>query len=375
MKAYLCIGTLVFLSAIQAFGLMRLGEGEITFNLQVESAYDSAIRSRGDSQEDFVFSFRPSLRYNRSFKNVDVSASLGASNRTYLDYDEYNDTDVFFDFNVSPKAEVRTSRLRVSTSLNLSTQTEADDATGEIVTSKNYGASGQVVYDPNRFYDLIGGVSYNKRDPDSVSGSFSGTETAGANLSISIPRSEYISWSGGVTFSDTSTDGGRADNQTMTYFVGLNGRLLSKLSGSISVGFQNRSSELLEDQTSPYASAGLNWQVDELSSVSLSLSQGLGTTLDDRASENFSVRLTANRQLSRDLSGSVYAGYDKDQYEGALTEPDRSDEEYSLGGSIRYSLVRWGSVGLSARYSDQSSTSGIYEFDRVRVAVEFNGTW
>ena len=375
MKTILCIGMLTLMAGPHAFGLVRLGEGQIDFNLQLESAYDTEIRARNSGEEDFIFTVRPSLVYSRSSKNIDISASVGFISRTYLDYDEYSDTDVSFDLSISPNAEMRTSRIRSSASLILNTETRADDATGEIITVQNYGARGQVIYDPNRFYDIIGGVSYNKRDPDSDISSYTATETTGVSLSILVPRSEFINWSAGIEYQDSKSDRGLTNGDGLTYFVGLSGRLLPKLSGNVSVGIQDRSYDTIDNQTSPYLSAGLTWQVDDLSSVNLTASQGLGTTLDDRASENLEVRLSGNRQLSRDLSGSVYLGYSRDQYDSSTASLVRDDKEYFLGGSLQYKLVRWGSIGVDVRYSDQSSSQEVYEFDRLRAGVNFSATW
>ena len=153
MKTILCIGMLTLMAGPHVFGLVRLGGGQIDFNLQLESAYDTEIRARNSSEEDFIFTVRPSLVYSRSSKNIDISASVGFISRTYLDYDEYSDTDVSFDLSISPNAEMRTSRIRSSASLILNTETRADDATGEIIPVQHYtgGLADTVeLYDPVR---------------------------------------------------------------------------------------------------------------------------------------------------------------------------------------------------------------------------------
>ncbi|MEX0330151.1 MAG: outer membrane beta-barrel protein [Puniceicoccaceae bacterium] len=356
-----------------AFGLVNLGEGQIDLNLQVRTFYDTEIRARNLGQEDFVFSVRPSLQYKRSSKNLDFSASIGLEGRAYLDYDEYNDTDVFFDLNISPKAEMQTSRFRFSGDVILSTETRSEQSVGEIVTINNYGASAELIYDPNRRFTIIGSAEYRQRDPDSDV--YFKTTTKQAGVRIAVPMNESLDVLGGITYLDTKTDRPTLEtdvsSETFTYFIGLDGQLSAKLSGSLSAGIQERSFDdaTLGDTSNPYVSAELDWRVDDTTSYRLSASQGLGTTINNRSSDELEIRLRANRSLSRDLSASAFIGYERFDY------GDREDKGPIAGASLTYQLVRYGSVAFECDYLNQSSTENEFDYDRFRIGVRFNGTW
>lgn len=358
-----------------AFGLMNLGEGQVNLNLHVSSFYDTEIRARNLGQEDFVFSVRPYIEYVRSSKNLDFSASAGLDSVTYLDYGEFDQTDFFFDLDISPSASMETSRFRFSGDLILNSETKSENSVGEIVTINNYGASAQLAYDPNRHYTVTGTLAYRQRDPDSDR--YFATENVTASVKVDFPVQEDVLLDAGIRYLDTSTDGPTADSETFTYFIGVSGTLMPKVTGSLDAGIQNRKFDAGGSSDAPYFSADLTWLADERSSISLTATHDLGTTIDDRATENTSLRLSGNRQLSRELSANVYIGYEKDQYESASTDPDlqRDDKATTAGASLRYQIVRWGSLALEMNYRDQSSNSDLYDYDRFRVGLTFLGTW
>ncbi len=356
------------------FGLVNLGEGRVDLNVQASVYHDTAINGRSTSDEDFVVSFRPSLQYVRNSRNLDLAVSVGIDGRFYLDNNQYDETDVFFDLKISPSAQMQTSRFLFTGDLLLNTETKTDDAIGEIVSIRNYGASVRLVYDPNRHYTVIGSLAYRNRDPDLDT--YYDTEIVDASVDLQVPVRENLNLTMGIGCRDTASDGPTTDSETLTYSAGISGNILPRLSGSLSLGVQDRSfdSSLLDDATNPYLSANLSWQVDESSKIDLSGSMGFGTTIDDRSSENSSIRLTATRKMSRDLSGVIYISYERDQYSSVIL-PDRDDKETAVGATLTYQLVRYGSIALDLRYSDQSSNIALYDFDRLRVGIRFNGSW
>ena len=93
----------------QAQGLVNLGEGRIDLEVTGSVFYDTEIRARNLGQEDFVLTLSPSLIYTRPSKSLDLTAMVTLRGVAYLDYDEYNSTNLFFDLNVSPTAEMETA--------------------------------------------------------------------------------------------------------------------------------------------------------------------------------------------------------------------------------------------------------------------------
>lgn len=353
--------------------LVRLGEGQVDLTLDVSAYYDSEINARDEGLDDFIFTASPGLEYSRNSRNFGIQASAGVSFIKYADNDQFDDENFFFDFSLTPGARMETSRFVISGDLLFSNETRSDDSVGSVVTVMNYGASGQITYNPNSKYSITGGASYGREDPDS--GQFSEKDRYGASLTVQVPINESSSARVGVSYEKLESDTSVSDNETYTYFAGLSGNILPKVAGTIDVGIQQQELDTGGDEKSPYLSAGLEWTASERTQVILDASKSLGTTIDDRTSETLSVTLTGRHQLSRSWSASAYAGYIEDKYSGPGLLDNRTDEETFIGAGTSYQLVEWGSIGLDFRYSDQASTLDTFEYDRLRVGITFSGQW
>jgi outer membrane protein assembly factor BamA len=257
--------------------------------------------------------------------------------------------------------------------LIFSSGTRSEESVGDIVTVQNYGASGAITYRPNSKFSVVGSASFSREDPQSSL--YTEKDRFGGGISLQVPISETSRVEGGISYEKTESETAVADNEIYTYFVGLSGNLLPKVSGNISVGIQQQKLDSGGDETSPYLSAGLDWLVSERTKVTLDASQNFGTTIDDRTSETQSVSLTASHQLRRDWSVNAFVGYIKDDYSGAAPVDNRTDEEYFIGVGTSYQLVEWESLGFDVRYSDQTSSQATFEYDRLRAGLSFNAQW
>lgn len=358
-------------SSLDAF--MRLGEGNIDLTLDASVFYDSEINGRDEGLDDTIFTLSPGLRYSRSSKNFGIDASAGISLVKYADNDQFDDENFFFDLSFTPGARMETSRFVISGDLILTNETRTQESVGSVVTVLTYGASGGITYQPNRHYSISGGASYSREDPDS--GQFSEKDRYGASLTLSVPINKNSSAQAGISYETTETETSVVDNDSYTYFVGLSGLILPKVSGNISVGIQQQKLDTGGDEESPYLSAGLEWMASERTRVLLDVSQSLGTTIEDRTSESLSVTVTARHEMSRAWSANVFAGYNEDDYSGAGPLDNRTDEETFVGLGTSYQIVEWGSIGLDIRYSDQSSSQSDFEYDRFRAGINFGAQW
>jgi hypothetical protein len=359
---------------LTALALVNLGEGEITLSATGSVYYDSEIRARNTGQEDMVLTLRTGLTYSRPSKAFDFSTTLGITAQRYLDFDEFDEENFFFDLSFSPRQEVRTSRLQISGNLILDSDTRSDEELGEIITTRTYGASLGVLYDPNRSYNLRLTASATRDDPDSDRYSEQDRLSLGLTGEIPINQSAFAELGGSYQKTDSDQVSAAAESDTVTAFAGLSGQLSSKLSASIRGGLQMRETNGLGDDTAPYAAGSLNWAIDETSSLNLTLSRSFGTTLDDRASELTSARLGARRQLNRRLSGTIGLEYSKDDFKAVGLE-ERSDEENGLFAGLFYDLGRNTSLSLDIRYTDQSSNDLDFDFERWRAGISASGKW
>lgn len=367
----LLIPCLLLSSSAEA--LVRLGEGTIDLIVDASIYYDSEIKARDEGLDDIIFTVAPSLQYSRDSRTLGFQASVGVSFVRYVDNDEFDDENFFFDFSLTPGAQMETSRFSVSGDLLFSNETRTEESVGDIVTVLTYGASGSVTYRPNSKYSVVGSASFSREEPDSDL--LSDKDRFGGGLTLLVPINETTEAQAGVSYQKTDSETSASDNDTYTYFVGLSGNLLPKVSGNVSVGWQQQKVDSGGDEKSPFLSAGLNWLVSERTSMTLDASKSLGTTIDDRTSETLTVTLTASHQMTRDWSINGNIGYIEDIFSGATPIDNRTDEEYFIGAGTSYQIVEWGSLGFDVRYSDQTSSQPTFEFDRLRAGINFRGQW
>lgn len=370
-QAKILIPLLLITSSVHA--LVRFGEGNIDAVLDVSAYYDSEINARDEGLDDVIFTVSPGLQYSRSSRNFGIEATAGVSFIKYVDNDQFDDENFFFDVSLTPGARMETSRFSISGDLLLSNETRSEESVGSVVTVLNYGASGSITYRPNSKYSIIGGASFSTEDPDSSQ--LSEKDRVGASLSLQVPVNDTTDTEIGVSYDKTETDGSISDNESYTYFVGLSGNLMPKVSGNVKAGLQQQELDTGGDEKSPYLSAGLEWSASERTQLSLDASKSLGTTIDDRTSESLSITLTGRHQLTRAWSASAFIGYIEDEYSGPDSLDNRKDEETFIGAGTSYQLVEWGSIGLDFRYSDQTSTQSTFEYDRFRIGISFGGQW
>lgn len=366
--------TLALLAGVHPMhGLVNLRDSQINLTLDTSLFYDTEIKSRNEGLEDFVLTVKTALTYERKNNNFALNASVGVLALQYFDYSDFSDENFFFDLGITPGSRLETSRFSFSGDILLNSETRSDPVVGEIVTTRNYGISGEVLYNPSSHYNIGLDASYNKTDPDG--GSFNELESKMVGLSVYLPFSERLQAEIGGSFTSTSSDDQiTSENDVLTYFVGLDGILLPKLTGSIQAGLQDREVDEGDSGSSPFVAADLTWAASDRTSFTLSADRSVGTNINDSVSETLVVEVAATHQLSRELSVAASAGYLDSEIEQAEL-PNRDDEELFGTLSLQYKIVRWGTLAFETRYSDRSSSDMLFDYDRLQAGAIFSAEW
>jgi hypothetical protein len=345
----------------------------IDLNVTSKLYHDTHITAQDEAPEDTIFNITASLNYVRPSKTMNFEASAGVVHVMYFDNSDFDDTNAFFDISLNPEADVRTSRFTFSGDLLLNTDTSTNEDVGGIVTTRNYAVNGQVFYDPNERLDVILNASASRIDPDESE--LNKLDRISVGLTLQTPVMKQANASLGATYSKIKPDSQiQEESETMAYFLGLNGIILTKLQGSVSAGIQNRKTESNDKSDTPYVLAELNWLYDESTSYSLAASSSFNSTINSYDTESSELSLSLRRQLNPlwTLTGSV--GYSKTDYESPAL-PDRSDDEWFADLQLSRSILQWGSLGLDLRYSDRESDQAAFTYSRFIGGVSFTGTW
>ncbi|MDG1891078.1 MAG: hypothetical protein P8L18_07175 [Verrucomicrobiota bacterium] len=166
--------------------------------------------------------------------------------------------------------------------------------------------------------------------------------------------------------------------------MGAEGDFTEKLTGTLQVGYELRSSDLTGISAgAPTVTAELEQLLGERTLLALSYTRANQVNVDlaDQASVSDSVRLTLRRALGtrQKWFASVFGGlFLNDFSEPGGSNEGASFESFSFGGSLDYRVQEWLSSSLSYSFSDfsaefpASNRSSIdYQVNQVSMSAKF----
>lgn len=359
--------------------LMRIGNGEVILSTSVTAEYESHIEGRASSPDDMIYRLDTTLNYTLPFRYVSFSVYGGYTVERYDENREFDD-DFFnlgFDVSVNPEtAEVRTDRFILTGDVDISSSSAVDEEIGELVTTRTYSANANLLYDASRYYNMNFSLGWSRSDPQNRGDQdLLETDTYSASAILSVPLVEGASLEAGATAGWSESDRDSASTgKTYTGFVGWNGPLSPKVFGSIRTGATLRETDGLGDDTAPYLSANLSWLATDRTTVGLSANNSFGSTLDDRATETFSLTGTVSHTFHPRLSGSVFTGLVKRDVT-ALEAAERNDTSYTAGASLNFDLTRNTNLSFNTTYAPQDSNDPDFDYERWTASLTWSGSW
>ncbi len=353
--------------------LVNLGESRIDLSLYGDFAYDTEINARNQGLSDFITSVGTDLHFTRPSPSLAIRASAGIRFVRYLDNTQFDDENFRFDLSINPGRQFEGDRFSFSVDLILNSTTRSEESLGEIINVRTYGLGTELTYRVNQRLTLVGNAGSQIEDPDSDR--FQEVQRTNVGLSARFPLRKQMNGEVGVSFQKTDSDDElRSQHETVTAYLGISDQLLSKVTGSFSVGLQQRFFDNRNDSTTPYVSGSLDWTINETTGATIQSSYQTNTTFNDLTTESLDLSIVIRRQLNRTWSASAGAGYTDITFEG-LAETDRQDEEYYATASLNWDISRWGSLSASIRYSDRTSNNDFFQYDRLRTGIGFRARW
>jgi hypothetical protein len=378
--AALC-GVLLALAALPAQALVSLNDGRDKFYVSgvVAVTHDTNFYANSYGYAESILSGTVTGEYSRRAGEIGVDASMGVKMASHLENPEENYQNPFF------KAELTKGTGRTTGSLLVSASRESDnDAAANLRTrSWNYNSELNLHYPVIERYSLSGGVGYAFTDyQDKVYkvdgkdvrvmydlGSFSAR--ADLNYSINSQR-EFIA---GYRFR-TELSQGPNDYYDNDFNVGLKGRLLPKLTGTVRVGwqFRNQKGGAGDNYSGLSASAATTWVPTKQTSVTAQVLKDFRTTSTDIASDIVTGTLQANRVLNPQWSAGAGVSAGRTHFLGAGAK-GRSDDFSSVNAQISYSPNEHLRVTYSYTFFNNNSTLGFADYDRNLFALSVSSRW
>lgn len=397
---------LALLTLPSAHALLRFNDGkdQIYVTAFVGAGYDSNVFARADGatdgpgrddSSDLIISGGAGIEYARKAGLIGVNASL---NWNFGRFDNYSGED-FLNPSMSLEFSKGTGRTTGGVQLNARRESRADETVGLRTDSWNYGINFNYRYPVIERYSIAGNIGWDRIDylDDGVTFVDLDTYTIGTDLFYSWRSDRDLLAGYRYRFSDSASTSRSTDHSV---YVGVTGRIVSKLSGSARVGWSFRSSEYPastryaatsrtiseDDSDGLYVSLSSTWPATRKITFTVSGTQDFSTTSTNFQTETTSVDLTGNFSHTVKLSSTLNVGAGWTDYLSGFVNndpvytpgfngEDRSDHYFTVGAGVSYALTSHVTLAVNYSYYRNWSNLSDYEFTRHSVGVTLSTRW
>lgn len=377
------------IAATPAHALLRFNDGrdQVYVSAYVGAGYDSNVFSSGaGDNSDVVVSGGATLEYARKAGLIGVNASLGWDFGTFTNFssEDYLNPSASLEFSKG------TGRTTGAVQLNARRESRADPTVGLRTESWNYGVNFNYRYPVIERYSIAGNIGWTGTRYNDDTNTFTNldTYTVGTDLFYNWRSDRDLLAGYRYRLSDSQA---LSQNTDHSFYVGVNGRIVSKLSGSARVGWTYRTTSYPsgiadQDNESLYVSISATWPVTKKITITASATEDFNVTSTNFQTRNTSADLTV--QVSHTVKLSTYAnlGVGHSEYISgySLNSPvvtpgfngqDRDDHYITAGCGVRYTINAHLTVSAGYTYYQNWSTLAGFDFIRHSVDLSLSTRW
>jgi|GEM_PF-256839 hypothetical protein len=385
----LAAGLLVCLAPLPAHAWFRFNEGrdQVYVTTYIGTGYDSNVFANKNASGDLVINGGAGMEYTRKSGLIGVNASLGWDFGNFASYSSED----FLNPSAALELSKGTGRTTGALQLNASRASRADPTVGLRTDSWNYGANLNYRYPIMDRYSLSGNIGWDRIDYQDAGATLVDLDayTIGTDLFYSWRSDRDLLAGYRYRLSESSaTSQGRDDS----IYLGISGRILSKLSGTARVGWTFHKNTYPRDTTLPdlltrvnedtsdglYVDLSSTWPVTKKASFLLSLGQDFSTSSTNFQTETSTVNLEGKFSHTVKFSTSAHAGAGYTQYISGFVNNTPvftpgfrggTREDYYVTAGTGASYVLNNHLTLSANYTYYENCSNLPTFTFVRHSV------
>jgi len=388
-KGAVAIVLACWLACSPAYALVSLNDGHdhIYVTGSVAMGWDSNVFANSESKSDYTVSSSVSAEYQRRAGWIGVNANIGVDATRFGVFSREN----FANPHMGLELTKQTGRTTGSLNLNVSRQSRADAAENLRTTSWNYNVGLNFRYPIVTIYTLSGQMGY--ANVKYVNGVFPelATYTASANLIRIFSTERDVSLGYRYRRSETSVNSSYDDH---AFTVGLSGKLLRGINGSLNAGYQFRVPHgFLEDgkPQQPFsswtASGSATYALSKRASITGSLSKDFSTTATDSTVDSTTANVDLSYAYSSHWSASAGVSAGDSRFLGTggriliaigpppLFGPQRHDDFITANASLNYSMNDHFKVAASYTWFKNWSNLQFAEFVRSAYSLNMSSRW
>lgn len=386
--AALAAACLALAATPRALALLRFNDGrdQIYVTAYVGAGWDSNIFSRSTgSNDDLLISSGVGMEYSRKAGLIGMNGSLGWDTGNFANFSSEN----FINPSASLEFSKGTGRTTGAIQLNGRRETRADPTVGLRTDSWNYGVNLNYRYPVIERYSIAGNIGYDTIDyTDETTFSDLKTYTIGTDLFYSWRSDRDLLAGYRVRFSESATTSANTDHSV---YVGVSGRIVSKLSGSARVGVSSRNSSYpgsIPDSSNEglYVSVSGTWPATRKATFTLSATQDFNTTSTNFQTESTSVDLSGQFSHTVKFSTNASLGGGRTDYLSGFSRGsvaptpgfngvDRTDYYVTAGLGASYTINAHFTASVSYNYYQSWSNLASYDFNRHSINATLSTRW
>ena len=360
------------LAATQGWALVRFDDGndQIFVNTSLSVAYDSNIFASNGGSGDVLTTTSLSLEYTRRAGYIGINASAAWNLGRF-------DSNTGQDFS-NPALHLElvkgSGRTTGTLTLDASRNSSADTTVNMRTDSWNYLAGLNWKYPVIDRYSLSGGFNYGLTTYEDPAPGIYNLTTYGSSLDLFYAYTSARDLIAGyaVQFSDSGA-GTRSIDHSFT--VGVSGKILAKVNGTVRAGYQLRQQQATGETFGSWtASASSTWNLNRRVSFTATLSKAFTTSAADSTVDNLAANL--DMQYALRARWSLYAGIGGGKND-FLSGSDAGRRDYYLTWStgVNYSLNDHFKASLTYSYFQNWSNRSSGVFDRQSVTLNLSSRW
>lgn len=371
-----------------SLALISLNDGRdrIFVTGSLSAGHDSNVYANNEGKGDVVYSSSVAAEYTRRAGWIGVNGSMSINAARFAEFTEEDYENPSFNLELTKQS----GRTTGSVTLSAARESRADAAVNLRSTSWNYVYGANFKYPIAGAYTLTGNFGYSGRKyiEDTILADLD-TYTAALDVIRILTSDRELMAGYRYRYGETSRDTSTTDH---SFSLGLNGRLLRGVSGSLRVGYQTRIPDgpLVGNNgnfDSWSASASTSYAINKKLNLSGSLSKDFSTTAADSSVDVLAASLDAQYAFNSRWSMMHGIGWGHSQFLGdagriviatspaLLLGPQREDTYLSWNSSINYSLNEHLKVSASYSWFHNWSTLEYADFVRSSWTLNLSSRW